>query len=122
MNATATVTTTTAAIDDDDIYCDCGIALTDAEIDESGYQCSKCHAATHFTCCDCGESFDNDDASPTCKSRCATCQETKDEAEVEAKKDALKEEAQDLLDSIFNDADLKTLQKAVAALKRLQPA
>src|ERR1700678_3661275 len=122
LTETLTTTDTTVA-NDDNVYCDdCNVALTDAEIDECGFQCTTCYAKSHFTCVDCGDSYANDEASPKCKTRCETCQESKDEEELTAKMDALKEEGQDLLDSIFNDADPARLKKAVASLKRLQPA
>jgi methionyl-tRNA synthetase len=118
----APLMTTDAALDDELIFCnDCGVALTDAELDECGEQCTKCYAASHFTCCDCGDTVDNDDASPRRESRCETCQETKDEEELGQKMDALKDEARELLETICNDGDLSQLGKAVAALKRLQP-
>jgi hypothetical protein len=119
--STATLMTDAVLAEDDNIYCDdCGIALTDAEIDESGYQCTRCHSATHFVCSDCGDTFDNDEASPKCKNRCETCQETKDDEELEARKDALKDEARELLEVLCDEGDLKALQNAVAALRRLQ--
>ncbi len=119
---TATQMTTDATLaGDDNIYCDCGAALTDEEIDNSGYECNACYAKTHFTCCDCGDTFDNEEVSSKCKTRCSTCQETKDEEELEAKKDALRSEAEDLLASILIDGDLAALKKTIAALKRFQP-
>jgi hypothetical protein len=105
--------------EDDNIYCDCGAALTEADVDASGYQCARCHAASTFTCSDCGETFDNEEASPKCKTRCETCQETKDEAELEATTDALKDEVRDLAEAICDGADVTVLRKTVAALKRL---
>jgi hypothetical protein len=102
---------TDATLTDDNVYCeDCSQALTDAEIDECGYLCTKCHAKHTFTCSDCGDLFDNDEASPRCKTRCETCQETKDEIELEERKDALKEEARDLLDTLCDDGDLAALR------------
>ena len=106
---------------DDDVYCECGAALTDAEIDSSGYQCTRCHAGSHFTCADCGEDLDNEERSSKCKTRCQTCQEAKDEEELEARKESLRDEARELLESLCDDGDVTALRKAVAALKRLQP-
>jgi hypothetical protein len=118
----APLMTTDAAVDDELIFCnDCGGALTDAELDECGFQCTKCYAAGHFTCCDCGDSFETEEASPKCKSRCEACQDSKDEGELEERKDALRDEARELLETICDDGDLAQLKKAVAALKRLQP-
>jgi hypothetical protein len=118
----ATLTETDAAIADELIFCnDCGVSLTDAELDECGEQCTKCYAASHFTCCDCGDTFETDEASPKCKSRCETCQETKDEEEAEERKEALRDLARELLETICNDGDLAQLKKAVASLRQLQP-
>ena len=105
--------------DDDAIYCGCGAALSDAEIDESGCECTRCHAASHFTCGDCGESIDNEERSGKCKTRCQTCQETKDEAELEEQTDALRDQARDLVEAICDDRDMATLRKTVAALRKL---
>jgi hypothetical protein len=121
MNTT-TLATTETLTDDNSVYCqDCGVAMSDGEIDECGYQCSKCYTKTHFLCYDCHEMFDNEDRSSKSKSICQGCQDTRDEAELEAKMDALKDEARELLESICNDADLSLLKKTVAAMKRLQP-
>jgi hypothetical protein len=118
---TAIMTADAILTDDDNVYCeDCDQVMTDVEIDECGCQCTKCYAKHVFTCCDCGDVFDNEEASMKCKSRCETCQENKEEAELEEKKDALKEEARDLLESICIDCGLASLKKTVAALKRLQ--
>lgn len=119
---TETMTTDATETGDDNVYCElCEAALTDAEIDESGYLCSTCFDKTHFACTDCSETLDNEDKSPKCRTRCLGCQESKDEEQLEGKKDALRSEAEDLLASILVDGDLPTLKKTVAALKRFQP-
>lgn len=119
---TAATLMTTAAIDDELVFCDdCGIALTDAELDECGEQCTKCYAATHFTCCDCDGTFENEEASPKCKTRCETCQDSKEEEELAERMESLRDEARELMETLCDDGDLTQLRKAVAALKRLQP-
>jgi hypothetical protein len=108
--------------EDDAVYCACGRSLTDAELDELGQQCTTCFAKEHFTCRDCGDTYANDEAGKKSKTRCETCQESKDEAAEIEQIDALKDEASELLENLCLDGDLAILKKAVAALKRLKAA
>lgn len=116
-----TATLPTIIEGDELIFCDgCGVALTDTELDECGSVCASCHASAHFTCVDCDGTFENDEASTKCSRRCQSCQESRDDEELEAKVDAARDEARELLEALCDDGDLEKIRKAVAALKRLQ--
>ena len=119
MNATATLTTIAAA-EDDNIYCDCGAALTDAELDECGSICAKCHAETHFVCTDCDGSSTTTTHRPRAR-RAAELPGIKGHGRARGEAGRAQGTSPGAARQHLNDANLRPCRRSWPALKRLQP-
>ena len=107
--------------DADAVYCDCGVALTDDDIDNTATSAPSAMPPATSPALDCNETLDNDERSTKCKTRCLGCQESERRRRARREDGGHREEARDLLESNLIDGDLAGLKKIAAALTRLQP-
>jgi len=115
-----------ATLADDDApemtTCDnCNRDMTEDDFDANDGLCTECLAGT-FTCAECGERTFKTDEHPLVKTMCEACGDQAVEDRRQGRLSKAADAARDLLEAIIDLDDLGLVRKAVAALKRLQPA